>query len=62
MIFRMLTGVGVAGTYMPALKALVDSLEEPERSRASSYYTSVYAVGTAVSILSAGYVTEYCGW
>lgn len=61
-IFRMLTGVGVAGTYMPALKAIVDSLEEPERSRASSYYTSVYAVGTAVSILSAGYVTEYLGW
>ena len=42
-IFRMLTGVGVAGTYMPALKALVDSLEEPERTRASGYYTSVYA-------------------
>tara|TARA_Y100001936_G_scaffold182655_1_gene179877 strand:- start:1419 stop:2579 length:1161 start_codon:yes stop_codon:yes gene_type:complete len=61
-IFRMLTGLGVAGTYMPALKAIVDSLEEPERSRASSYYTSVYAVGTAVSILSAGYVTEYWGW
>ena len=61
-IFRMLTGVGVAGTYMPALKAIVDSLEEPERSRASGYYTSVYAVGTAISILSAGYVTEYWGW
>tara|TARA_A100001037_G_scaffold205344_1_gene183689 strand:- start:11161 stop:12381 length:1221 start_codon:yes stop_codon:yes gene_type:complete len=61
-LFRMLTGVGVAGTYMPALKALVDSLEEPERSKASGYYTSVYAIGTAISILTAGYVTEYWGW
>lgn len=61
-IFRMLTGLGVAGTYMPALKALVDSLNEPERSKASSYYTSVYAIGTAVSILTAGYVTEFWGW
>ena len=43
-------------------QAIVDSLEEPERSRASGYYTSVYAVGTAVSILSAGYVTEHWGW
>ena len=53
--FRIMTGVGVAGTNMPALKALADSLEEPERSRASSYYTSVYAIGTAISIFSAGY-------
>jgi MFS family permease len=60
--FRILTGVGVAGTYMPALKALVDSLEEPERSRASTYYTSVYAIGTAVSVLSGGLFTEWYDW
>ena len=60
--FRILTGVGVAGTYMPALKALVDSLEEPERSRASTYYTSVYAIGTALSVLSGGLFTEWYDW
>ena len=61
-LFRALTGVGVAGTYMPALKALADSLEEPQRSRASGYYTSVYAVGTALSVLSGGLFTEWLGW
>ena len=60
--FRILTGVGVAGTYMPALKALVDSLEEPQRSRASGYYTSVYAIGTALSVLSGGLFTEWYSW
>ena len=60
--FRILTGVGVAGTYMPALKALVDTLEEPQRSRASSYYTSVYAIGTALSVLSGGLFTEWYSW
>ena len=60
--FRIMTGVGVAGTNMPALKALADSLEEPERSRASSYYTSVYAIGTAISIFSAGFFANAFGW
>ena len=60
--FRILTGVGVAGTYMPALKALVDSFEEPRRSRAASYYTSVYAIGTALSVLSGGLFTEWYDW
>lgn len=60
--FRILTGVGVAGTYMPALKALVDTLEEPQRSQASSYYTSVYAIGTALSVLSGGLFTEWYSW
>jgi MFS family permease len=60
--FRILTGVGVAGTYMPALKALVDTLEEPQRSRASTYYTSVYAIGTALSVLSGGLFTEWYDW
>lgn len=60
--YRILTGVGVAGTYMPALKALVDTLEEPERSRASTYYTSVYAIGTALSVLSGGLFAEWFNW
>ena len=60
--FRILTGVGVAGTYMPALKALVDTLEEPQRSRAATYYTSVYAIGTALSVLSGGLFTEWYNW
>ena len=61
-LYRALAGVGVAGTYMPALKALADSLEEPRRSRAAGYYTSVYAIGTALSVLSGGLVADWAGW
>jgi MFS family permease len=61
-LFRVLTGIGVAGTYMPALKALADDLEEPQRSRATTYYTSVYAIGTAASVLSGGLFTDWFDW
>jgi len=61
-VFRVLTGIGVAGTYMPALKALADSLEEPQRSRAAFYYASTYAIGTALSVLSGGQVAAWLDW
>jgi len=60
--FRILTGIGVAGTYMPALKAMADDLEEPYRTRAASYYTSTYAVGTAASILCGGILADWLDW
>lgn len=61
-MLRFLTGVGLAGTYMPGLKALSDHFEEPTRSRAANIYTSVFALGTAMSILVGGYVGEAFGW
>ncbi len=60
--FRFLNGVGVGGTYMPALKALADHFEEPRRSQATTYYTSMFAVGTAVSVLACGEVAAAWGW
>jgi MFS family permease len=62
MVLRFLAGVAMAGAYMPALKILADSLEEPWRSRASSYYTSVFGIGTAISILAGGAIAELYGW
>lgn len=62
MLLRFLAGVAMAGAYMPALKILADSLEEPWRSRASSYYTSVFGIGTAISILAGGAVADLYGW
>lgn len=62
MALRFLAGVAMAGAYMPALKILADSLEEPWRSRASSYYTSVFGIGTAISILAGGAIADLYGW
>lgn len=62
MVLRFLAGVAMAGAYMPALKIIADSMEEPWRSRASSYYTSVFGIGTAFSILAGGAVADLYGW
>lgn len=62
MVLRFLAGVAMGGAYMPALKILADSLEEPWRSRATSYYTSVFAIGTAISILAGGLIGDVYGW
>lgn len=62
LLLRFFGGVAMAGAYMPTLKIIADSLDEPWRSRASSYYTSVFAIGTAVSILAGGAIADAFGW
>ncbi|MGB0629425.1 MAG: MFS transporter [Alphaproteobacteria bacterium] len=62
LILRLFGGVAMAGAYMPTLKIIADSLNEPWRSRASSYYTSVFAIGTAFSILAGGAIADTFGW
>lgn len=62
MVLRFLAGVAMAGAYMPTLKIIADSLEEPWRGRASSYYTSVFGIGTAASILIGGAIADLHGW
>jgi predicted MFS family arabinose efflux permease len=49
--FRALGGVGLAGTYMPGLRALTEGCEGPQRSRIAALYTSSFTIGTAVSFL-----------
>src|SRR4051812_41934767 len=49
--FRALGGVGLAGTYMPGLRALTEGSEDPRRSRIAALYTSSFTIGTAVSFL-----------
>lgn len=53
-LFQGLTGAGIAGTYMPGLKALSDKLGDRAQSRAVSFYTAVFGFGATFSILLAG--------
>jgi MFS family permease len=62
LVFRALAGIGLAGTYMPGLKALSDLIKGPWQSRALSYYTSSFSVGAAVSFLMPGEVASWLGW
>ena len=61
-LFQWLTGAGIAGTYMPGLKALTDNLGDRVQSRAVSFYTAVFGVGASFSILLAGAIAAALGW
>ena len=61
-LFQGLTGAGIAGTYMPGLRALTDKLGERSQSRAVSFYTAVFGIGASFSILLAGAIAATLGW
>ena len=62
MLFRTMGGIGLAGTYMPGLKALTDRLKGKSRVRATSFYTSSFGVGSAFSFLIGGYIQDWFAW
>jgi MFS family permease len=60
--FQVLGGVGVAGTYMPGLKALTDNTRGGAQARAVSFYTALFGLGMGVSLALAGWVGGTWGW
>ena len=61
-LFQGLTGAGIAGTYMPGLRALTDNLSDRAQNRAVSFYTAVFGFGASFSILLAGAIAANLGW
>ncbi len=59
---RTLGGIGLAGTYMPGLKAISDLIEGPAQSRAVSFYTSSFGIGSALSFYLSGRIGAAQGW
>ena len=49
LLFRGITGLGLAGVYMPGLKILSDRLEGHAQARATVLYTASFIVGFAGS-------------
>jgi MFS family permease len=62
MLFQILLGAGVAGTYMPGLRLLSDHVSGPSQSRYISFYTSFFGIGTALSLALAGFLAATQGW
>lgn len=62
MMFRALGGVGLAGTYMPGLRALVDRFDGPMQPRAISFYTASFSLGTSASFLVVGEIVAAFDW
>lgn len=61
-VFRLLAGIGLAGTYMPGLRALSDLVTGPGQSRYIVFYTASYGIGTALSVYFAGLLLPLTGW
>ena len=61
-LWRFLQGVGLAGTYMPGLKALTDRLPEESHSRGVAFYTSSFGIGSSLSFLFAGEIEAVLDW
>lgn len=62
-LLQVFAGAGVAGTYMPGLRALTDNLEGARtQSRAVAFYTAVFGAGTSLSILFSGAIADVLGW
>ena len=60
--WRALQGIGMAGTYMPGLKALCDHIPDTSHSRAVAFYTSSFGIGTSLSFFIAGEANALLGW
>ncbi len=61
-IFRGLTGVGLAGTYAPALRLVAEYAPPGRRARVVGVYTFFYTVGVAVSIYATGALVTHFAW
>jgi len=59
---QALIGVGLAGTYIPGMKALTDRLEGPRQSRGAAIYGATFGAGATVSLALAGAMADAFGW
>jgi MFS family permease len=62
LLFRALAGVGLAGAFIPGLKALVDRISEGGRARGMALYTATFSLGTTASFFAAGEMERRMGW
>ena len=61
-LWRCLQGIGLAGTYMPGLKALTDLTPPHLHGRSVAFYTASFGVGASLSIFLSGSLEPAIGW
>ncbi len=62
LVGRTLSGLGMAGAYMPGLRLLTDAVPPDQRNWAASIYTSTITLGTSASFASAALFELLGGW
>ena len=60
--WRFLQGVALGGTYLPGLRALLQSIPRPQHGRATALYTGAFYVGASLSFFLAGVLESRFGW
>ena len=50
--FHVVGGAGLAGTYMPGLKMVLDRIGLSQQGRVVAFYTACFSLGTANTVLS----------
>jgi MFS family permease len=62
LMLRFLSGISLAGIYMPGLKVVSDHTEGELQSRFVSFYTASFSIGASLSYLLAGEINALWGW
>ena len=62
LFFRSFCGLGLAGTFIPGLKALVDRLDGSVQARAVAFYTANFSMGLSLSFFASGRIEALWGW
>jgi MFS family permease len=62
LVLRFLSGISLAGIYMPGLKVVSDHTEGRLQSRFISFYTASFSIGASLSYLLAGEINTLAGW
>ena len=61
-LLQLVTGAGLAGTYMPGLKVMTDRLPALPRPRHVAFYTTSFTVGSALSFWLIGQFDALYQW
>ena len=59
---QLITGAGLAGTYMPGLKVMTDRLGEVPRPRHVAFYTTSFTIGSSLSFWIIGQLDAALAW
>lgn len=62
MLCQALIGVGLAGTYIPGMKALTDRVDGPWQSRSAAIYGATFGAGASASLILSGAIAGTFGW
>lgn len=62
LLCQVLIGIGLAGTYIPGMKALTDRIEGPWQSRGAAIYGAMFGAGTSGSLILSGAIAGTFGW